>query len=129
MIDALARTSEPDVTAGDFFVSSWGYDQTNVDFYQVVRISDTGKTVWLRHVQSRIVDGDGTAYTKVIPVPDTFGAHDADPYDNRAGLLKRKLRTYDHGNGVEHAVTITSYADAYLWTGKPAYETGAQFGR
>ena len=31
----LVRTMEPKV--GDWFVATWGYDQTNVDFYRVTR--------------------------------------------------------------------------------------------
>ncbi len=33
------------VQVGDIFYASWGYDQTNVDFMQVVEVSKTGKTV------------------------------------------------------------------------------------
>lgn len=36
------------IQAGDIFYESWGYDQTNIDFAQVVRISLTGKTVICR---------------------------------------------------------------------------------
>jgi len=33
---------------GDILVSSWGYDQTNVDFYAVTKVS--GKRVWIREI-------------------------------------------------------------------------------
>lgn len=32
------------VKVGDVFYSSWGYDQTNVNFFAVVALSKTGKT-------------------------------------------------------------------------------------
>ena len=35
---------------GDVFVSSWGYDQTNVNFFQVVK--NTDKSVWVREIGS-----------------------------------------------------------------------------
>jgi hypothetical protein len=38
---------------GEFAYGSWGYDQTNIDFYLVVR--RTEKTVWLQPVKSEIV--------------------------------------------------------------------------
>lgn len=40
---------------GELLVSSWGYDQTNVDFYAVTRVS--GKRVWIRRIAS---DGEAT---------------------------------------------------------------------
>ena len=33
---------------GDIFYDSWGYDQTNIDFAQVVSLSPSGKTVLCR---------------------------------------------------------------------------------
>lgn len=32
------RTAPHDVKVGDIFRSSWGYDQTNIDFYEVTRL-------------------------------------------------------------------------------------------
>ena len=34
------------VKVGQVFYASWGYDQTNVDYYAVTRVSSTGKTAW-----------------------------------------------------------------------------------
>ena len=53
-----------DIQIGDIFSSSWGYEQTNVDFYEVVR--KTAKMIELRAIGKRI-EGDqgpmsGTAY-------------------------------------------------------------------
>lgn len=35
-------------TASQILVSKWGYDQTNVSFYKVIRCTD--KTVWVREL-------------------------------------------------------------------------------
>ena len=45
MTTATAEASPATVEVGSFFECSWGYDQTNVDFYKVVEISPSGKTV------------------------------------------------------------------------------------
>ena len=37
------------VKVGDIFRNSWGYEQTTVDFYQVVRVS--AKSVWVRRIK------------------------------------------------------------------------------
>ena len=36
---------------GDIMYSSWGYDQTNVDFYKVVRV--TKASAWLQPIGSK----------------------------------------------------------------------------
>ncbi len=55
-----------DIQIGDLFSSSWGYDQTNVDFYEVVR--KTAKMIELREIGSRIEADQGpmsgTAYAR-----------------------------------------------------------------
>ena len=39
------------IIVGDIFYSSWGYDQTNVDFYQVVKT--TPKTIALKKIDKK----------------------------------------------------------------------------
>lgn len=39
---------------GALLVNSWGYEQTNVDYYQVVARSKSGATVTLRQIEARI---------------------------------------------------------------------------
>lgn len=44
-----AKTQEPTpYQVGEILYNSWGYEQTNIDFYQVTRC--TAKTVWLRPI-------------------------------------------------------------------------------
>jgi hypothetical protein len=40
------------VPVGTIFYTSWGYDQTNVEWFQVTRISSSGLSVWLRPIAS-----------------------------------------------------------------------------
>lgn len=54
---------------GDVFYSSWGYDQTNVDFYEVVR--KTAKTVYVREIYGEILTGGGYA-GRCQPKPGSF---------------------------------------------------------
>jgi hypothetical protein len=42
---------------GDLLYTSWGYDQTNVEFYAVTRVS--GKRVWIREIAG---DSESTGY-------------------------------------------------------------------
>jgi len=69
-LDKLTVTKDvPKV--GDLFYSSWGYDQTNIDFYQIVRvISDN--SVEVRKVEGKIVSRDSHMSGFVTPVKDSF---------------------------------------------------------
>ena len=66
-----ARKAVPrSLQVGDVLASSWGYDQTNVDFYQVVRLVGE-KSVALREIKGeKHEDGDMTGY--IVPLPDHF---------------------------------------------------------
>ena len=43
------KTPKHNIKVGDIFYHSWGYEQTNIDFYQVVAI--TAKTVSIREIK------------------------------------------------------------------------------
>lgn len=51
-------TTGMEVHEGDIFVSSWGYSMTLVDFYQVTKVSKTGKSVNVRKLASKVVSGN-----------------------------------------------------------------------
>lgn len=59
------------VQIGTILYSSWGYEQTNVSFYQVVRKS--GKTLFLRKIHNQLVEGgDASLSGRVVPRVDNF---------------------------------------------------------
>jgi len=43
--------TQTQIKAGDYFYTSWGYDQTNIDYLVVVEVSPTGKTASCRMVR------------------------------------------------------------------------------
>ena len=55
---------------GDFLAASWGYNQTNVDYYQVIKVV-TGKTVILRNVDNKIVRSSGSS-DYVVPIKNQW---------------------------------------------------------
>jgi hypothetical protein len=109
---AALKVAQPEVHVGDIFVSSWGYDQTNIDFYEVVKA--TAKTVMLRKLEKKVVQQSMTAEF-VMPV---WGR-----YKGRA--FRRKLDGTLRG---KPWVTITNYAGATLWDGKPEAQTNSLYG-
>ena len=90
------------ITVGDIFYSSWGYEQTNIDFYQVVGVTD--KTVKLRKIsQENDWSEDRNNGGKTIPKANEFTGE----------AFSRKRR-----DGHEF-LKISDYCYAYPWDGKP----------
>jgi hypothetical protein len=59
------------INIGDTFVMSWGYDQTNLNFFQVTRVSDSG--VFVREIASQTAPGsEHFDSSREVPVKDSF---------------------------------------------------------
>ncbi len=60
-------------TVGMIFVHSWGYDQTNIDFYEVTAVSESGRQVTLRELQQdRTHDGNLSMQGTCTPKPSAM---------------------------------------------------------
>ena len=97
-----------DFKVGDILVSSWGYDQTNVQWYQVVGV--TPKSVKIREIKGRVQE-TGFMSGESVPIPDAF--------TNNLWFGEQKTaRVNSHG-----WVNITSdgYITAQKWDGNPEY--------
>ena len=62
------------VQAGQYLYASWGYDQTNIDFIKVVRVSPTGKTAICRRAQGRYVKEESSRGQDALRPEEPFGA-------------------------------------------------------
>lgn len=124
------------VKVGDFFYASWGYDQTNIDFYKVVGFTPSGKSVRIQKWSSAVVQDNGP---QVYVVPGdspatTVWAESADGVSTRLAEavpvgVETKLVQYSSFSGVPVPyLAWASYASLSLWDGKPKYETGAGWG-
>lgn len=92
----------PTVKVGDIFVSSWGYDQTNIDFYKVLVVKN--KTAILGEIGQK---REYTGYMNGRCVPDPT-------VDGKKTLTKRIMSM----NGSPY-FKMASYASAYPWSGSP----------
>ena len=94
---------------GDILDCSWGYDQTNVDFYQVVGL--TPKSVRIRRINSTCKESSGYMSGQSTPAkPITYSAN--------SQLMTKRFSPADK---LGYSVNITSYSSAFLWDGKPKY--------
>lgn len=125
----------PEVKAGDIFVCSWGYDQTNVDFYKV--ISRTAKSVRVQPWEIAYEDKNGPHDSVVAgggPVMENDWS-DVTPEMDRwtaqqhvkqvpAPIVTRRLKVW----GSTPHFTVNSYSSASLWDGSAQYQTGQGYG-
>lgn len=94
------QTFEHTLKVGDILDSAWGYDQTNIDFYEVTEVK--GKFVTLRKIRQN-VKSEGPMHGTCTPRPGDFT--DAEPIRKKVSL----------GN----YINLTSYSGASLWNGTP----------
>lgn len=120
------QTVKPQV--GDILYSSWGYEQTNIDFYKVVKVSEF--SVWIQQVNSKITEVTGWAHENVVPtdsserqirnwdnIPDEWGNINAFITKSYPVTRHKIQEPFAHDTG--YWVKINSYAHASLWDGKP----------
>lgn len=91
---------------GDILVSKWGYEQTNVSFYEVVK--STPKTVELVKIE-KATTPTALMQFAAMPLP---GKHQGEKFRRRVNTCSSIP-----------SCRITDYEYAYLWDGKPAHGT------
>ena len=121
----MNQSVKPEV--GQILYSSWGYDQTNIDFYQIVRVSDKG-SVWILPM-SKSSESVGWEQYSVVPgavqyeeeVREYFGEANCNGFQDWKWVKKeiKPARYKWHGYGVN----LNSYASAWVWDGKAKHET------
>jgi hypothetical protein len=110
-----ARRDAPvTVAVGDVFVASWGYDQTNIDYYQVTRVISAA-TIEIRKIAA-VSWGTEFMQGRSVPAPDQF----------TGPPMRKRVRNASDNRA---AVRITSFCDAYqmqpVVDGVPAYPSSA----
>ena len=110
----MEKTETPKVPkVGSIFAYSWGYDQTNIDFYEVVYVTASGKTIRVNKI-------DKFHYKPIAGEP----YHDAvGPIEGSVAGPVMTKRITEYG-----AIRLSSYAVAFPWKGKPEYQTASGYG-
>lgn len=102
--------TQHDYQVGDILVHSWGWEQTNVDFYQVVGV--TPKCVKIRGIKSKSVRSYTSMSGECVPCKDDF----------RDDMFIGNGKTAKVG---KYGVILSSkdHYTARKWDGKPVYES------
>lgn len=90
--------------AGDILVSQWGYEQTSVCFYEVVKVMKN--TVQLVKINKKMTPTVCRQFY-AMPLP---GTRYGEPFCSRIIICKSK-----------QCCRITDYEYAYLWDGSPQH--------
>ena len=118
---------------GDIYRCSWGYDQTNVDYYQVVEVTPSKKSVYVLPIGLEYVERRGPGGDLVVPVRDRFLEEwvkeptEDDPWNRVKRIPDPMLKRLKYWRG-EPSFRVASYADAYLWDGRADYQTDTLYG-
>lgn len=93
-----------DYKEGDILYASWGYDQTNIDFYQVTKVLSP-TMIEIREIEEKLDHAErGVDY--MVAVPNRF----------TGPPMRKKVSP---GGSVK----LTSFSSASKWDGKPKYQT------
>lgn len=104
------KPERPEIKVGDIWSCSWGYDQTNVDFYKIVKV--TPKTVTLQKIDTKHHEALNGLAERVVPDPDSVCKWQPKPF-------RRKISWYRD----EPQCKIESYSFARPWDGEPEYQS------
>ena len=102
------------VKIGDLFVSKWGYEQTNITPYQVLKVS--GDWITLQQIAINIdelISESDMTRTFTLKTNNGIVSSDKKP-------IRRKL--LDFGR-YEPTLKISSYEYAHLYNGEKLYES------
>lgn len=97
-----------DAKVGDIYEASWGYDQTNIDYYEVVEVKD--KMFVVRHIGQTDAGSEGQGTDLVLPAKGSFTGP------------PRLVRPSPGGS-----ITVDGH-HARKWDGKPARQTALGWG-
>ena len=94
---------------GDIFERVWGYDQTNVNYWEVTKVK--GKFVWVREIAQEEIDTGGMT-GKTTPLPGKFQANEPE----------KKCLAQDGRIKINH-YAWAYYAKPKMIAGVPTYGT------
>lgn len=102
---------------GDIFLMSWGYDQTNVNFFQVTRT--TPKGIYVREIGTKSDGGEGFMCRNVKAVKNSF----LNQSQWCGGFDGKNSETFHRLKPDGKSFSIKGRYYAYLWHGEHTYES------
>lgn len=126
-----ARSKPHDLNVGDVVYNSWGWEQTNIDFYQIVKT--TANYVWLQPIRCESVPSEGCApmsghIRPVTPIEQVLARQTREygEYDEVSGHRPETLKTVSIEPVMRRAEGKSvnfKHGSGCLWDGRPKYES------
>ena len=140
--ETVERTKMDGPQVGDILVSSWGYDQTNVDFWRVVGLTPSAKSARIVQLGLEVVERS-TGSEQVVPYLHDLWLH-AD-YNAYVPAVRREsepttslIRWFDRRSWVNGrtvveetwcvGVPVGHRNTARRWDGRPVHQTAFGWG-
>lgn len=102
---------------GDVVYTSWGYDQTQVEFYRVVALTPSGKSVRVVQVGAYDMATGDNMHRSLVPIAQPVCGPKGETLAPQTVLILDDRGTVKvHGH------------HAWKWDGKPKYATGHGYG-
>ncbi len=127
---AMPAPADLGVEVGDIFYNSWGYDQTNIDFYKVVRL--TGAGVEVVPIGKKFVSQNGPGGNTVVADPSYIRNSDIITgigIQWSSGADKKSKVCKLTGTSARPTIVLRSGEHwGWKWDGHPLHETDSMFG-
>jgi hypothetical protein len=111
--EQLKKGLESDILkVGDIYYSSWGYEQTNIDFYQIIEVK--GQYATFQEICSKDVEGSYYSHgmaCMVVPIKDSFHGEP----------IKKKMKFSD--NSASCSLSSFQYLSYYTHGSKGLYKS------
>ena len=98
-----------EVQVGDIFHCSWGYDMTINDYYQVVALTPSGKSVKVRKLNKETVHSGEYFSGREMPIKDDFVSEHVKTHRLQSSYMDTPQ------------IKISEYSWARLWDGVSSY--------
>jgi len=121
---------------GDIFYASWGYDQTNIDYYKVKKI--IGKSSAIVVPIGQLIGHIKRVHRLVIlPVESLIDDKSSNPYTdavmpypaNEGKPFKCRIKYSYWSDFKKPTIKINSFCDAREWDGHPKEQTNINYQR
>jgi len=113
----LRKSVSPVINPDDIYTASWGYDQTQVDYFQVVEKVSTHFALIQLICSEEVPGSQGRECCKVVPKKGAF-VNGTEPFK-----AKVSCRPTSDGADQHQYIKIDSVSTAFPDSGKPSYRS------
>jgi hypothetical protein len=121
-ITAELYKNQKHITLGSILCCSWGYEQTNIDFYFVIGLTPSKKSAKVLKMPTKVTTKEGYSAMSHFTMPDLAVVKHwlfFTKMDTKVGKVKRIL-----GKDTDRPyIKLSSFEYAYLWDGEEQYES------